>query len=501
MHLHNGPQLLLFIFVVAQFRSASCIGATVDINEVEQWLSDHGDANLQNLIDFVAIPSVSSDHERAHDVRECAKWLKSDLADAGLENIEILETKGHPSVYADWLNAEDPDAPTVLIYGHYDVQPADPLELWTSPPFDPHVRDDKLYGRGASDDKGHSYVPIVAVKAYLKTVKKLPVNVKFLLEGEEEIGSPNLKSLLIHHADKLKADYAFSADGGMVSPTIPSLCLVLRGAIALELTVRVADRDMHSGTFGGGVQNPLHAMAHLLSTLHDTGTGKILVDGYYDDVDELTDEERLDISKFPITETDLLTREGVNMSVGEKGFSFYERTWARPTIEVVGMWGGFTGEGIKTVLPREAHAKIVARTVSSQKASRARDLIVKHLTKEAEKIPGASLEITPNPFEGDPFKMPKNTPGNQVAASVLAELYGREPVFIGMGGSIPVLSLFRKTLSIETTMFAFGHADENVHAPDEFARIESLRRGERAYVRLLQGLAKAHVGLGEKSEL
>lgn len=317
--------LLFSLLLVARFRFATCTRATVDINEVEQWLSDHEDANLQNLIEFVTIPSISSDHERAHDVRECAKWLKNDLADAGLENIEILETKGHPSVYADWLNADDPDAPTVLIYGHFDVQPADPLDLWTTPPFEPHVRDGRLYARGASDDKGNMYVPIVAIKAYLKTVKKLPVNVKFLLEGEEEIGSPHLKSLLVHNADKLRADYAFSSDGGMVSPTIPSLCLVLRGAFAMELSLQVADRDMHSGTFGGGVQNPIRAMAHLLSTLHDIKTGKILVDGYYDEVDDITDEERADIAKFPTSETDLLSREGVNVSVGEPGFNFYER--------------------------------------------------------------------------------------------------------------------------------------------------------------------------------
>lgn len=313
------------LLLTIQFHFSRCYAEAIDLNPVEEWLAEHGDANLQNLIDFVSIPSVSSDRDHAHDVRECAKWLKADLQDAGLENVEILETKGHPSVYADWLRADDPDAPTVLIYGHFDVQPADPVDLWTTPPFEPHVREGKLYGRGASDDKGNMYVPVVAIKAYLKTFKKLPVNVKLLLEGEEEIGSPHMRQLLEHHAAKFAADYAFSADGGMVSPTTPSLCLMLRGAFAMELTLRTADRDMHSGSFGGGVQNPLHAMAHLLASLHDMETGRINVHGYYDDVDDLTEEERADIAKYPVPESERLRHEGVNVSVGEIGFNFYER--------------------------------------------------------------------------------------------------------------------------------------------------------------------------------
>lgn len=325
MHLSSVCWLISALLLVIQFRSVTCAIETISTDHAEKWLSDHADANLQSLMEFLSIPSVSSDHERAHDVRECAKWLKTDLADAGLENIEILETKGLPTVYADWLNAEDPSAPTVLIYGHYDVQPADPVDLWTTPPFEPHIRNGNLYARGASDDKGHMYVPIVAIKAYLKTGKKLPVNVKLLLEGEEEIGSPNLHDMLVKNADKFSADYAFSADGGMISPTVPSLCLVLRGAFALEISLRVAERDMHSGTFGGGVQNPIHALAHLLSTLRDIKTGKILVDGYYDEVDDLTQEERDDIARFPIPASEVLSREGVNVSVGEEGYNFYER--------------------------------------------------------------------------------------------------------------------------------------------------------------------------------
>lgn len=318
---------LLFVLALSliQVTIAQTANDTDDLASVEKWLSDHFEANLQNLIEFVSIPSVSSDPDRVHEMRRCAKWLATNLADVGLENMELLETDGNPVVYADWLHAEKSDAPTVLIYGHYDVQPEDPVDLWTSPPFEPTVRDGKLFARGASDDKGNMYVPVVAIKAYLRTLKKLPVNVKLLLEGEEEISSPSLKGILAMHAEKFRADYSFSADGGMISPTIPSLTLSMRGVLDFYISLRVADRDMHSGFFGGGVQNPIHALSYLLSTLHDIKTGKILVDGYYDEVDDMTQEERHQIAKYPIPEKELLRREGVNSSAGEDGYSFLER--------------------------------------------------------------------------------------------------------------------------------------------------------------------------------
>lgn len=315
------------LFVVAlsliQIKNAETLNNTDDLAGVEKWLSDHAEANLQSLVEFVSIPSVSADPGRVNEVRRCAKWLASDLADAGLQNVELVETDGNPVVYADWLHAEN--APTVLIYGHYDVQPEDPVDLWTSPPFEPTVRDGKLYARGASDDKGNMYVPIVAIKAYLRTLKKLPVNVKLLLEGEEEISSPSLESALVKHGEKFRADYSFSADGGMISPTIPCLILRLRGVLDFYISLRVADRDMHSGLFGGGVQNPIHALSYLLSTLRDIKTGKILVDGYYDEVDDLTLEERDEIAKFPIPEKVVLSQNGINSSVGEDSYSFLER--------------------------------------------------------------------------------------------------------------------------------------------------------------------------------
>lgn len=320
------PSLLVGVFVsLVNLTFVGTGSEATNLASVEKWLSDHADENLHRLIQFLSIPSVSADPERAPEVRRCAEWLAKDLVDVGMENIELLETGGHPVVYADWLHADNSDAPTVLIYGHYDVQPEDPVDRWTSPPFEPEVRDGRLYARGATDDKGNMYVPLMAIKAYLKTRRKLPVNVKLMLEGEEETGSQNLKSLLVQHIERFRSDYSYSADGGMISPMIPGLVLSLRGSLCYEITLRVADRDMHSGLFGGGVQNPIHALSHLLSTLRDIKTGRILVEGYYDEVDDVTQEERNEMEKFPIPLKEILGGNGVNTTVGEEGYSFWER--------------------------------------------------------------------------------------------------------------------------------------------------------------------------------
>lgn len=310
------PLLLTAIFIAAT--------SADELKAVEAWLEQNTDANLQRRIEFISIPSVSSDPDRAHEVRRAGEWLMHDLKLAGMENIEMIETKRHPTVYADWLHAKDPDAPTILIYAHFDVQPEDPIGLWTTPPFTPTVRDGNLYARGASDDKGHLYVPLVALRAYLNVTGELPVNVKLLLEGEEEIGSPNMPELLSKHKEQFQADYAFSADGGQISTTIPGLCIGLRGCMALEVKLTVGDTDMHSGSYGGGVRNPNIALANLLTTLHDQN-GQIAVEGFYDDVDVLTDEDRKDIAKFPESDVEHLAAIGVNATVGEDGYSFYER--------------------------------------------------------------------------------------------------------------------------------------------------------------------------------
>lgn len=306
------------------FLLASVESNRLDIAQIEAHLSANADANLKRLLAFLSIPSVSADPSRAAEVRRCAEWLADDLSTTGMHHVTLLETPGHPVVYADWLRAP-PGAPTVLIYGHYDVQPEDPLHLWTTPPFQPSVRDGRVYARGASDDKGSLYAPLMAIRAILHVHGMLPVNVKVLLEGEEEIGSPNLRSILLDQRDLFRADYAYSADGGMISTNIPSLVLGLRGSLCYEITVRVAERNMHSGRYGGGVQNPIHALSHLLSSLRDIRTGKVLVKGYYDQVDEADQLEREEMEKFPVSLEEMLRPNGVNTSTGEEGYTFWER--------------------------------------------------------------------------------------------------------------------------------------------------------------------------------
>ncbi|KAI0557724.1 Peptidase M20 [Gracilaria domingensis] len=477
--LNELPFLLLALLpLVTSAGFANGALSTSDLNALDVYLTDNSGSALENLISFLKIPSVSSDPSRKQDVRIAAEWLLEDLKSGGFENVQLLETKLHPSVYGDWLHA--PGAPTVLIYGHYDVQPEDPIDLWKNKPFEPTVMDDRVYARGATDDKGNLYIPLTVAKAFLSVRGELPVNVKVLIEGEEEIGSPNLVELLSTHSRLLRADFAVSADGGQPLPDVPGLCLGLRGIVAMELTVTVAEADMHSGIYGGGVQNPIHALSHLLSSLHDMKTGRILVDGFYDGVEEPSAEEREDLSVFPQSERDMLGLYGVNESFGEEGFTFLERTALRPTIEIVGISGGFQGDGMKTVLPRRASVKISSRLVSGQSSGSVLTSIRKHLQREAEKIKGIKLSFTSVAQEAEGYKMEKRTLLNRIASRVLKEVFNREPVFYSMGGSIPAILSFKQNLGIDSVLFGFANQDERAHSPDEFFRLESIRLGEKA---------------------
>lgn len=308
---------LLIVSLASSSQDASATAA-------EQWLASERTAHRSALKELVSIPSVSADRSRAGAVREAAEWLVKYLSESGLEHARLLETTRHPSVYADHLHA-GADAPTILVYAHFDVQPEDPLALWTSPPFKAEVRDGILYGRGVSDDKGNLLASIIAAKAYIKTSRKLPVNIKFLFEGEEEIGSPNLRQLLLAHRDLLRIDYSFSADGSQISHKQPGICVSLRGSVAAQIDVVGAEKDAHSGMFGGGVQNPLHALSQMLARLHHPENGSVRVPGFYDGVDDLTEEERLDISKYPMPAKVMLANIGAKAEFGEHGFSFFER--------------------------------------------------------------------------------------------------------------------------------------------------------------------------------
>ena len=329
------------------------------------YLENNQNRFVDELSDFISIPSVSASDEHFNDVVKAGEWVVSRLNTAGLTNARMMSTETHPVVYADWLHAGK-DKPTILIYGHFDVQPADPLDLWDSPPFEPIIKEGKIYGRGASDDKGNMLAPILAAEALLSSTGKLPVNVKFFFEGQEEIGSPTLAPFIKEHAKLLNADMIFSSDGGQWGESQPSLVMGLKGLIGCEITVVGAKGDQHSGMHGGGIANPLHALSHIIASMKGLD-GKITIEGFYDDVVDLTVEDRQAITKIPFDDENYAKELGVPETFGETGYTTPERLWARPTFELNGMWGGYQGKGTKTVLPAKAHAKITCRLVANQK--------------------------------------------------------------------------------------------------------------------------------------
>ena len=452
---------------------------------VETYLQENEPRYTDELLDFLRIPSVSALPERADDVRRAAQWVADRLTAAGLDNIQILPTGGHPVVYADWLHALD--RPTIMIYGHFDVQPVDPLTLWSSPPFEPVIRDDRVYARGASDDKGNMLIPILAVEALLQTEGTLPVNIKFFLEGQEEIGSPQLPAFITERRDLLACDLVVSADGGQYDETHPALLVSSKGLGGVQIDVRGARTDLHSGVYGGAVANPIHALIHIIDSMRDS-EGKILVEGFYDKVAPLSAEDRAAIAAVPFDEAALRGQVGVDALVAEPGYTPQEHMSARPTLEVNGIWGGFQGEGTKTVLPAEAHAKITCRLVPDQDPATIRDLLAAHVARHAP--PGVTVAVQPLPGAARPYYIPADHWGSRAAATVLTKVYGVEPYQGRTGGSIPVCELFLDTLGVYTVGFAFGLRDEQVHAPDEFFRLGNFRRGQGAYARLLHELGR-----------
>jgi acetylornithine deacetylase/succinyl-diaminopimelate desuccinylase-like protein len=451
----------------------------------QQYLTDHQSRFEAELLDFLRIPSVSALPQHAADVLRAGEWVAERMRAAGIEGVRVLPTAGHPVVYGEWLHA--PNKPTVLIYGHFDTQPADPLELWETPPFEPHVRDGNVYARGASDDKGNMFAPILAVEALLKTSGTLPVNLKFFFEGQEEIGSPHIPPFLAEHKQLFACDLVVSADGGQYSETEPETLIGLRGAAGVQIDVRGPNRDLHSGMYGGAVNNPIHALAAVLASMRGSD-GRILVEGFYDGVTPPTDEERRQIAAVPFDEEELLADLGIEALWGEAGFTPRERTWIRPTLEIVGIWGGFQGEGVKTVLPAEAHAKITTRLVPGQDPARIPQLIAAHVERVAP--PGVTVEVAPLQLVGKPYLMPADHWGNQAAREVLTAMYGRQPYYARSGGSIPVCTLFLEQLGAYTVNFAFGLGDERQHSPNEFFRLSSFRRGQEGYCQLLERLGR-----------
>jgi len=450
-----------------------------------EYLEENRERFLEELVGFLRIPSISSLPEHAEDVRRAGEWVAARMRAAGIPEVELLETGGHPVVYGECL--QSPGKPTILIYGHFDTQPVDPLELWTRPPFDPVVRDGRIYARGASDDKGNMLIPILAAEALIRTTGALPLNVKFIFEGQEEIGSPQLPAFVAAQRERLACDVVISADSGQWSETEPALLTSLRGLCALQIDVRGANSDLHSGIYGGAVQNPVHVLTQLLASMRDA-EGRVLVEGFYDDVRALTADDRERIAAVPFDEAAYCKQLGISEMFGEAGYTAFERIWARPTLEVNGIWGGFQGSGTKTVLPNEAHAKITCRLVANQDPDRVAALVCEHVRRQP--APGVTVSCYALPGTAQPYRIPDDHPGNVAAAEVLTELYGRPPYYIGVGGSVPVCELFQGLLGVYTVGFGFAMDDERFHAPDEFFRLSSFQRGQEGYCRLLEHLGR-----------
>ncbi len=439
------------------------------------------------LVDWLSIPSVSTLPELKGETRRAAEWLHEKLEKLGFDS-EILETAGHPVVYAEMLQAGD--APTVLLYGHYDVQPVDPVNEWTTDPFAPAVREGSLYARGSTDDKGQVYAHVKALELMLRDGGKLPVNLKLLIEGEEEIGSPNLKPFVESHTEKLACDVVVISDGSMFAPGVPTLTTGLRGMCYLEVLVQGAFKDLHSGGYGGAVANPIQALAQIIQSLRD-GNGKILVPGVYDNVRPVSEVELEGWKRLPFNESDFAASVKVNALPGEPGFSVLERLWARPTLEINGIWGGFQGEGQKTVLPAKAGAKISLRLVPDQQPDEIFALVKRHI--ESLELPGVTVELkklnTSNPVLVD-----ADSPAALAALRAISSAYpGKDVSFVRTGGSIPVVSVFRERLNAPVLLVDYGLPDDGAHGPDERYTLECFRKGIEVSGYLYQELAKLEV--------
>ncbi|GGH80886.1 acetylornithine deacetylase/succinyl-diaminopimelate desuccinylase-like protein [Pullulanibacillus pueri] len=439
------------------------------------YLKEHRDSHLESLKAFLSIPSISSDSAYKDQVHEAAEWTARALEEAGIEHVQVMKTKNHPVVYGDWLHAEN--APTLLIYGHYDVQPVDPIELWETPPFEPTIRDNKVYARGASDDKGQVFMQIKVIEAIMKTEKQLPVNVKFIYEGEEEIGSPSLDPFVEAHKELLKADILLVSDTTMIEEGQPSICHGLRGLTGLQIDLKGPKSDLHSGLYGGAVQNPLHALSDLLASMHDKD-GHITIEGFYDKVQALTDEEIETYEKLS-NDAELKRYLGVEQLFGEAGFSSKAQLWGRPTLEVNGLWGGYQGEGVKTVIPSEAHAKITCRLVPAQDPKEIAELVQKHVEKHL--LPGVTAEITLFD-QAKPFVTPYDHPAIQAAGASLEKVYGKKTIYTRMGGSVPVVETFNTLLGLPAVLMGFGLETENFHAPNEHFHLENFDKGLQTLV-------------------
>ena len=424
------------------------------------YINTHKERFLNELLDLLRIPSVSAKTEHKEDMIACAESVKNSLLEAGADQAMIIETDGHPIVYGEKMT--DPALPTVLVYGHYDVQPADPLELWHSGPFDPIIKDGKIFARGACDDKGQFYMHVKALELMVKT-NILKTNIKFCIEGEEEIGSPNLAKFVQANRELLKCDVILISDTAMISMDTPSIDTGVRGLSYIEVEVTGPNRDLHSGVYGGAVANPATILAKMIASCHNENN-HITIPGFYDDVLEASVEERTLLAKAPFNETAYAKDLGIDVVYGEKGYSTHERTGIRPTLEVNGIWGGYTGEGSKTVLPSKATAKISARLVPNQSSTKITAMLLEHFKKIAP--PCVSVKTTEH-HGGEPYLTPIDSKAYQAASKAIEKSFGKIPVPVRGGGSIPICSLFEKELGVKIVFMGFGLDSDNLHSPNE----------------------------------
>lgn len=456
----------------------------MNLQQLDTYFTENREKHLQELNEFLRIPSISSLSEHKEDMQSAAKWLANALNKLNMENVSIDQTVGHPVVYGEWLNA--PGKPTVLFYGHYDVQPVDPLNLWDSAPFEPEIRDNKLYARGSSDDKGQVFMHLKTIEALFATNGTLPVNVKFIIEGEEEIGSPNLPAYVERNKETLAADLILISDTGLYAKGKPAVCYGLRGLTGVQIDVRGAKGDLHSGLYGGGVQNAIHALAEILASFRDEH-GTIQVEGFYDNVRPLSEEERQAYRDLNFDENELKEEVGVKELFGEEGYSYLEQTWARPTLEVNGVFGGFSGEGIKTVLPAEAGAKITCRLVPDQEP----DEIVALLRAHIEKHKPVGVEVSISEFDkGKPYITPFDHPVIQAAGRAYEKVYNVPTAYTRGGGSIPIVAAFDEILELPVVLMGFGLSSENFHAPNEHFHLENFDKGLRVLGNYLYEVAE-----------
>lgn len=449
-------------------------------------LKKHDQEHIDELVELVSMPSVSTAPEHKDDVRRTAEWVAARLRKAGVPEVKIAESPGHPAVLARWHVSDD--QPTLMIYGHFDVQPAEPLELWDTPPFDPAIDGDTIVGRGAADMKGNLLTAIYGVEAIAHANGgQPPINIVYFFEGEEEIGSPSMVHIIRENKDFLQADAVLSADGGQAGKNKPSMPVALKGLASVQVNITTTNTDMHSGMYGAYMPNAVQCMAQLAASFHDTN-GHVLVDGFYDRVVDLTDDDRAEMANVPIDVDAEMKELGVNALFGPKEFTPRERQWARPTLDMNGIWGGFQGAGVKTVTPAKAHLKITCRLVPDQDPKEIQRLIAAHCEKHCP--PGATVEVVMGEGGARPYAVDRDTPFYTAVMETLTELFDTEPMIVRVGGTVPATGIFQDELGLETYTMGWGLPGSKVHAPNECYTLEGFLKGREGFALLLEKLAR-----------